>query len=199
MWVVKLGGSLTADAELPRWLELLTHLGSGRVAIVPGGGSLADEVRRLQGTWQFDDLAAHNMAVLAMAQTAYLMQALQSALHLATDEPLITGALRRGKTALWCPLNQLRSAADATTNWSHTSDSLALMLAERLNAERLVVVKRVSAAGRSLAQLCQDGVLDAPFATLAQRASFPVHVLASHQCDDMRSLLLGQRAPPASA
>lgn len=199
MWVVKLGGSLTADAELPHWLELLTHLGSGRVTIVPGGGTLADEVRRLQNAWQFDDLAAHNMAVLAMAQTAYLMQALQSALHLATDEQLIAGALRRGKTVLWCPLSQLRSAVDTTTNWAFTADSLALMLAERLNAERLVVVKRVPASGRSLAQLCQDGVLDAPFADLAQRASFPVHVLASHQCDEMRQLLLGQRTPPACA
>ena len=72
MWVVKLGGSLNSDPVLPQWLELLAELGGGRVIVVCGGGAFADEVRRAQAHWHFDDLPAHNMAVLAMAQTAYL-------------------------------------------------------------------------------------------------------------------------------
>jgi len=91
MWVVKIGGSLTQampgdNAPLQRWLELLTQLGGGRVAIVPGGGGLADNVRKLQARWHFDDVAAHNMAVLAMAQNAYLMRAVQPSLQLASSE-----------------------------------------------------------------------------------------------------------------
>ena len=67
MWVVKIGGSVCADTLLPQWLDLLVKLGGGRVVVVCGGGSFADEVRRVQAHWAFDDLAAHNMAVLAMA------------------------------------------------------------------------------------------------------------------------------------
>ena len=51
MWVVKLGGSLNADPLLPEWLDLLGQLGGGRVTIVCGGGSFADEVRRAHPDW----------------------------------------------------------------------------------------------------------------------------------------------------
>jgi aspartokinase-like uncharacterized kinase len=67
MWVVKIGGSLGQDPLLPQWLTLLTQLGAGRVALVAGGGGFADEARRLHNLWHFGDVAAHNMAVLAMA------------------------------------------------------------------------------------------------------------------------------------
>ena len=86
MWVVKLGGSLNSDPLLPQWLELLANLGGGRVTLVCGGGAFADEVRRAQSQWRFDDLPAHNMAVLAMAQTAYLAHGLQPELRLATSK-----------------------------------------------------------------------------------------------------------------
>ena len=76
MWIVKLGGSLERDALLPRWLELLAELGGGRVVIVPGGGGFADQARAAQAWWQLDDLPAHNMAVLGMAQSAAMMQGL---------------------------------------------------------------------------------------------------------------------------
>lgn len=192
MWVVKIGGSLTDDVTLAKWLELLAQLGSGRVTIVPGGGTLADEVRRLQTQWQFDDLTAHNMALLAMCQTGHLMQAVQPTLYPVSHEHQIAGALRRGKTVLWHPLALLQGEPDATTNWDHTSDSLALLLAARLNAERLIIVKRVEAQGRGVQQLCEDGVLDAGFARAAQRASFPLHVLGCRQHMVMRQLLQGQ-------
>ena len=104
MWIVKLGGSLNTDPRLPEWLELLVQLGGGRVAVVCGGGVFADEVRRSQAHWRFNDLAAHNMAVLAMAQTTYMAQALNPKLHLATSKAEIRDVLRGGHTALWLPL-----------------------------------------------------------------------------------------------
>lgn len=191
MWVVKLGGSLCTDPALPQWLEGLAQLGGGRVTIVPGGGSLADEVRNLQAHWQFGDLPAHNMAVLAMAQNAHLMQALAPGLHLVSAEADIARRLRQGKAVIWSPLGQMREQPDAATNWDHTSDSMALLLARRLNAERLLLVKACPVADVPLDSLVQAGVLDAGFSRQAQGTDFPIDVLHSSQWDTVRAELLG--------
>lgn len=193
MWVVKLGGSLCADPLLPAWLELLAQLGGGRVTVVCGGGGFADEVRRVQAHWDFDDLAAHNMAVLAMAQFAYQLHALNPALHLARRKREIPQVLHRGRTALWLPLDLQTDQADARTNWEATSDTIALDLARQLNAEQLVVVKSCSIDPMlSLSQLGEAGVLDAGFARLAQGAPFPIEVLHKAELPRMRALLLGE-------
>ena len=138
MWVVKLGGSLNADPLLPQWLELLAQLGGGRVTLVCGGGAFADEVRREQARWQFDDVAAHNMAVLAMVQSAYMAHALQPALQLARDKAEIHQVLRGGQTAVWLPYEWLRERAGTDASWDNSSDSMALDLARQLNAERQI-------------------------------------------------------------
>ncbi len=192
MWVVKLGGSLSGDPCLTSWLDLLAQLGGGRVTVVCGGGSFADEVRRVQSCWQFNDLAAHNMAVLAMAQTAYQCHALNPALQLATRTTEIRRVLKTGRTALWLPFELQRDEPDASTCWSHTSDSIALDLARRLNAERLVLVKscRID-PGLSLAASSEAGVLDRRFAALAEGAAFPIDILHKEDLARLRSLLLG--------
>jgi len=193
MWVIKIGGSLNTDPLLPQWLELLAQLGGGRVTVVCGGGAFADEVRRAQAHWRFDDLQAHNMAVLAMAQTAYLAHGLNPKLRLASTKDDIRQVLHGGHTALWLPLEQVRDRPDAHTNWDVTSDSIALDLARQLNAERLVVVKSCEVdpvAG--LAELSEAGILDRRFATIAKGASFPIDVVHRAELARMRSLLLGE-------
>jgi len=193
MWIVKLGGSLCADPVLPQWLDLLAQLGGGRVTLVCGGGSFADEVRRLQSHWKFNDLAAHNMAVLAMAQTAYQLNAMNPALQLASSRSDIRRVLHKGQTALWLPFELQREQPDAQTNWEVTSDSLALDLARRLNAERLVVVKSCRIEPKAtLAQLSEAGIVDKRFASLAEGAAFPIEILHKEELDAMRALLFGE-------
>ena len=193
MWVVKLGGSLCADPVLPQWLDLLAQLGGGRVTVVCGGGGFADEVRRTQAHWQFNDLAAHNMAVLAMAQTAYQLNALNPALYLTTSKSDIRRVLHKGQTALWLPFELQREQPDAQTNREVTSDSLALDLARRLNAERLVVVKSCRIEPKAtLAQLSEEGIVDKRFASLAEGAAFPIEILNKDELDAMRALLFGE-------
>ncbi|MGE0671827.1 MAG: aspartate kinase [Methylibium sp.] len=193
MWVVKLGGSLNQDASLPQWLDLLAELGGGRVIVVPGGGAFADQVRDAQSHWQFDDLVAHNMAVLGMAQTALMLQGLCPALQAAAGEQPLRRVLKGGQTALWLPLDLLRSRPDELTNWGVSADSLALWLAQRLHAERLVVVKSCAIdARRSLAQLGEAGVLDAEFAQRARHAAFPIDLLHKGELARARALLLDE-------
>jgi aspartokinase-like uncharacterized kinase len=193
MWVVKIGGSLCADPLLPQWLELLAQIGGGRVTIVCGGGGFADEVRRAQAHWQFDDLAAHNMAVLAMAQTAYQFHALNPALRLAARRADIPDLLHQGKTALWLPLELRREQPDERTSWSATSDTIALDLAKHLNAEQLVLVKSCAIDPQlSLAELGDAGIVDPLFAQASGDAAFPIALLHKSQLDIMRGLLLGE-------
>lgn len=191
MWVIKLGGSLLQDARLAPCLQLLATLGGGRVTIVPGGGPFADHVRRLQAHWSIDDLAAHNMAILAMAQTAQLMHALEPRLPLVQHEAEMRGMLHAGRPALWLPLPLLRQAPDELTTWDVTSDSLALWLARRLNAERLVVVKACEVdATASLADLAGAGVLDRRFPDWAEGAAFPIEVIGCAEVDRIGQGLL---------
>ena len=193
MWVVKIGGSLNTHPMLPAWLDLLAQCGGGRVTVVCGGGGFADEVRRAQAHWQFNDLSAHNMAVLAMAQTAYLVHGLNPALQLTRSKADIRRVLHRGKTALWLPFELQRDLADANTNWEVTSDSIALDLARRLNAERLVVVKSCAIDPKaSQAELAETGVVDRRFAALSQDAAFPIDIFHHDELGRMRSLLLGE-------
>jgi hypothetical protein len=192
MWVVKLGGSLAHDARLPAWLDMLAGHGAGRVMVVPGGGAFADVVRAAQARWRFDDLAAHNMAVLAMAQTAHLLHALEPRLVLADEESGIRAALHSGHAALWLPFTVLRDAPDLLTSWDVTSDSLALWLARRLNAERLVVVKAGPVpSDLTIAALSATGTVDVRFDEWSREAPFPIDVVEADAIDRVRDALLG--------
>ena len=192
MWIVKLGGSLLTSPMLPAWLDLLAQCGGGRVTVVCGGGSFADEVRRAQAHWKLSDLSAHNMAVLAMAQTAHLMHGLNPALQLTRSKADIRRVLHNGRTALWLPFELQRDQPDANTNWQVTSDSIALDLARRMNAERLVVVKSCEIdPTANLAALTAAGVLDQRFEAMAEDAAFPIDIVHHSELARMRALLLG--------
>jgi len=191
MWVVKIGGSLNHDPLLPQWLDLFGQLGGGRVVLVCGGGSFADEVRREQARWHFNDLAAHNMALLAMVQVGHMLNAFNPRLQLAHSEEDARRVLRTGRTALWLPTALLRTEPDAATNWDHSSDSIALALAMRMNAGRLLVLKSCAVdAAHSPAQLADHGIVDRGFASLARDATFPIEVLSRDAMPRVREMLL---------
>jgi 5-(aminomethyl)-3-furanmethanol phosphate kinase len=191
MWVVKLGGSLNGDPTLPQWLDLLDRYGGGRVALVCGGGAFADEVRRLHGLWQTEELPAHNMAVLAMVQSAYLVQGINPRLQLACNEAELHAVLRAGRAAVWLPFDRLCGRPNPDSNWEVSSDSIALELARRLNAERLVVVKSCAVPpGLSMTALSSAGVLDQRFPSLAAGVSFPIDVVQREHIDRVRTMLM---------
>lgn len=191
MWVVKIGGSLGRDPLLKEWLETLVELGSGRVVIVPGGGGFADEVREQQDLWRFDDLAAHNMAVLAMAQMALMMQGICPALALATSDTDLRRAVQQARVPVWLPFEVLREQRDTLTTWGVTSDSLAAWLANRLNAEGLVLVKACTIEpSMSIAQCAAAGIVDEEFARFTHDAAYAVTLLNCVELPRVHQLLL---------
>lgn len=176
--VVKLGGSLLAASTLPACLERAMTL-PGRVVIVTGGGVFADLVREQQVHWQFDDLAAHRMAILAMQQMALLCQSLQPALSLCRSvEDFADG----GEKTVWLPDWQELDQAGIAASWDVTSDSLAAWLAGRLHASQLLLVKAgVVEPNTTLAKLQQQGLLDAAFLRFAEPQRYAISVI-NQQC-----------------
>lgn len=185
--VLKLGGSLRHDPSLAPWLEFAAEECAGRIVVVPGGGAHADAVRAEQAAAGFSDLEAHNRAVAAMARMAADFHALAPRLQPAGDAVAVRAVLARGHSALWTAHDARRDDPDATTHWGVTSDSLALLLAQRLGAPRLVVVKacRIDPA-LSWSELSRTGVLDACFAALATDAARSGLVISVAQRDHLQ-------------
>jgi aspartokinase-like uncharacterized kinase len=158
--VVKLGGSHADSPLLRSWLAALEGAGGG-VVLVPGGGPFAETVRESQRLLGFDDLAAHQMALLAMAQFGLALVGLSRRAELVETEAAIHAALADHRMPVWSPWPMLRDAADVPASWDVTSDSLALWLAIRLRAPALVLVKRVAAApGATINDLARAGTVD---------------------------------------
>jgi 5-(aminomethyl)-3-furanmethanol phosphate kinase len=190
MWVVKIGGSLSHDPALRKWLIELSAVGGGRVVIVPGGGDFADKVRQYQAEWRFGDLTAHNMCLLAMTQYALLMQGLMPELVLASSEAKIRRALRDGRVAVWVPTELMRDTPDEMSNWDTTSDSLAAWLSTMLNAERLTLVKSCPIeAGEPLESLASSGVVDRRFVSYVSDANYVVELFNKDNIALMRERL----------
>lgn len=200
MWLVKLGGSLSYDPCVRAWLDALASMGGGRVIIVPGGGPFADLVRDAQQHWEFDDEAAHRMALHAMQQNALLLAALCPALMPVETESHMRVVLSRGKTALWLPLSMTLDDATLEASWSVTSDSIAAWLAHRLNAERLILVKscRLPQTPFDASDLSLAGIVDRAFPKFTREACFDTVLLQKNQVDALQELLLGERPAPSS-
>ncbi|HET6379327.1 MAG TPA: hypothetical protein VFG05_13615 [Methylocella sp.] len=165
--VVKLGGSLALSPERAAWLDALTATG-GALILVPGGGLFADCVRSSQEVMGFGDVAAHRMALLAMAQAGIALAAHSQIFVLAETEEDFALALRSGRVPVWLPEKMALGAADVPPCWEVTSDSLAAWLAGICGARRLLLIKSCDVEdGVSLHELAARKTVDALFPRFA--------------------------------
>jgi 5-(aminomethyl)-3-furanmethanol phosphate kinase len=161
--IVKIGGSQFSGPHIKDWLAAIAAE-AGAIVIVPGGGPFADTVRSAQATMGYDDEAAHEMALTAMAQFGRALQSLNPALTLTASRSAISRAFMDGKVPVWSPEQMARAAALPET-WALTSDSLAAWLAGELRALHLLLVKhgRFEAAAVDVHHLVAHGVVDSLF------------------------------------
>lgn len=173
--VVKLGGSLYHSALLPDWLEQLTGLSATQLLlIVPGGGPFADTVRKAQQDHGFSDKTAHQMAINAMRQFALLLNDFCPSAQLLSDlqQPLpLTGLL------IWLPDDTAMLSADLPQSWQVTSDSLALWLAQQLDAQQLILLKSSTISDDKISALTASGVLDQHFHKQYQQRPLPCSIV----------------------
>ena len=162
--IVKLGGSFAFSEELKPWLDPMAAC-AGRVVLVPGGGPFADAVRSAQEKIDFEDWAAHHMALLAMEQYGCALVSLCAGLRLAATPIAIRRALRAGEVPVWSPLRMVLAANDVPESWDVTADSLAAWLAGVLGAKRVLLVKRIVPRGGALSahRLVAKGIVDPLF------------------------------------
>ena len=197
--VVKLGGSLAASAQLPRLLQELARLPD--LVIAPGGGPFADAVRRAQAERGFDDAAAHDMALLAMAQFGRMLAA-QAGFRAAWGADRIAAALARGPShtpLVWLP-DPATDAPEVERSWRITGDSLALWLARRLGARRLVLLKSCPIPTTDLQALAAAGIVDEVFPGMAREcADVRVSLIDATRTSNLRDELDGCDRPIPTA
>lgn len=165
--IVKLGGSHALSPLLDAWMVAIARE-AGRIVVVPGGGPFADVVRAAQPAMGFDGDAAHDMALMAMAQYARALVSLAPGFVYAADLVAVRAALRQGDVPVWSPWPMLRAHPRIPRTWDVTSDSLAVWLATALFAARVVLIKhRAAPADGGLdAWLCEE-LVDAAFPRFA--------------------------------
>ena len=146
--VVKVGGSLfdwpLLGQRLQGWLKTLPP---SKILLVPGGGPSADVIRKLDQLHNLGDETAHWLAIRALTVNAHFLAEILHALN-----PVIVGELQECEE-IWMrnrlPILDLIRFAQADESqpdqlphsWAVTSDSLALRVAIRLEAQSLILLK----------------------------------------------------------
>ena len=121
MWVVKIGGSLQTSHHLADWLKLLVTYGGGRIIIVPGGGLYAEQVRLMQSVLKFNDLVAHELALLSMEQYAHLMCRIEPELKVASSKDELIASLENNSVPIWLPYSMVSKQRDIPASWAVVS------------------------------------------------------------------------------
>ena len=167
--VIKIGGSLGRGKELRPLLDRLSRLArSARLLAVPGGGVFADLVRSEWRRCRLTEETAHRMALRAMDQYGLLLASLcpgSIAVSCLTDADRVA---RAGGMPVLLAGTFVEAERGLEHSFRLTSDSIAAYLADRVGADRLVLLKSTpKAAGRvtdlDVAALAKAGVVDPLF------------------------------------
>lgn len=173
--VVKVGGSLydlpDLGSRLRRWLEQQ----AGPLVLVPGGGDTTDIVRFLDRQHRLGEEKAHWLALRALTMNAHFLASLVPSTRVSDDFREVKKIFSQGEVPIldMFPFAQEdeQETAHLPHDWNATSDALALRLALRLGAERLVLLKSVSIpTGINWHQASREGWVDDCFAKLADHA-----------------------------
>lgn len=191
MWVVKLGGSLDGAGTMNAWVETLAACDTPLI-ICPGGGNFANAVRAVQRRWPIDDAAAHRMAILAMEQTAYLLCGLGARFNPVSYSPSVRTPQACQRVSVWFPAAELINDPEIPCTWQVTSDSLSAILARRIGAQGLALIKSapLPESPTHVGLLQRAGLLDGAFNAYGRHCGCPVWLLPGDDSEEFHRLML---------
>lgn len=143
--VAKVGGSLANQPSKLRELAnfLCNQSKKHPLIIIPGGGEFADTVRSIDKRFNLSAQASHRMAILAMDQYGLLLADLIPAAFTVRSIDEAKKALINGDLSIFLPSELLFREDPLENSWDVTSDSIALYLAHRLNAVKVLFLTDV--------------------------------------------------------
>jgi dihydroneopterin aldolase len=155
--VVKVGGSLAREPGALRGTLAALAEADAAPLVVPGGGPLADAVRRLHAGGGLSEETAHRMALLALDQCALWLAELAgpgARARVVSSREEIVRALDLGELPVLAPSRWLEvedEAGQLPASWQVTSDSIAAWTAGRIGARRLLLLKSFAFRARRIA------------------------------------------------
>ncbi len=155
--VVKVGGSLAREPGALRGTLAALAEAEATPLVVPGGGPLADAVRRLHAGGGLSEETAHRMALLALDQCALWLAELAGPTgraRVVSSREEIARALEMGELPVLAPSRWLEvedEAGQLPASWQVTSDSIAAWTAGRIGARRLLLLKSFAFRARRIA------------------------------------------------
>jgi aspartokinase-like uncharacterized kinase len=183
--VVKVGGSLYDLPDLgPKLGAWLDSVATEAILLVPGGGVLADVIRRLDAVHRLGEESAHWLALRALTLNAYWLAELLPGTAVIADP----GSAKR-RAAPQPPIHFLLDCfafaqADEQSDgrlphvWQITSDSIALRAAIVADAARLILLKSVTIpADCNWTEASQKGHVDPFFPRLHEAANVTVQTV----------------------
>ncbi len=164
MIIIKLGGSLFKQQKITTCLAHIEKIKiQQKMVLVIGGGMFVEQVRIAQKQWNFNDTIAHEMAILAMQQTALFCKSMQPDFEICHFVKTILTSTET--KIIWSPKIEELNQFSIPATWEITSDSLSAWLAHVLDAEKLIVVKSAKIKPKiPISTLIETGILDKKFA-----------------------------------
>ena len=151
-FIVKFGGSITergTQEQIQALCEALSEAYSKKrnFLVVPGGGTFAEEVRRIQKQFKTSDENAHWMAVFAMEQYALLLH------HLLPESIIVEYSnsnfqnelqnISESKIPILSIQKYMKNESKLVHNWHATSDAIATEIAINLSIPKIVFLKDI--------------------------------------------------------
>jgi aspartokinase-like uncharacterized kinase len=121
---------------------------------------------------------------------AEVFQSLEPRLEIVERPESIEAVRASGKIPMWVPLPMMEHDTVVPRDWSTTSDSLALRLAELVGSVPLALLKSVDAAPQLSAEaLAEEGVVDKAFPALAARTKLPWRIFGPSDDAELAAFL----------
>lgn len=167
--VVKVGGSLFDLPELADRLWQLADLLNRPMCIIPGGGGLVQELRRLDGIHHWPSETSHVLALQAMSLTAKLVARCDARFELLTALPSIEEKPRSRIQVL--DVTHLPGLDRIPASWDVTSDSIAAWIALQLGKKDLLLVRSLDLPDPvpSIEAAAEAGLVDSYFPRVASQ------------------------------